>query len=383
MPKWYVPKPISPDFDPTPVDLDYAEAFSQIAKLLDKSKNSEKLTLRLSTCRNLYLTINALFVSLRHVLGHGRLPSPLSRAIEHLRRGEFKQCVGLIGDVQAALSSFDLKRAVWNERVELDDEVERLLEKLELATQSRIRRILENVRTKNTSGYQRWHRKYYELSREESAWALERLQLLERTRERISGIQAAIKTIVEWPSETGLFPDDPREEWGVLHRTLKDSVSQLEFSINPDTECVSWPAPTGGVSSFPCDYPGQAGASEAITSLVERLSEIERDLYSSVAQTFPPNLGTPPLPDPYVIDLTEPSLVERETAPSVVIESHDCGVPPEQEIRIAMLGCGIPLEFYDKEKVRYRSDDLRRKIRELAIAAIRTAKAEGAAAVVL
>src|SRR5260370_21834738 len=111
MSKKFFPKG-APASHPDKEDLDYALHFTDVARLLDASPQSERLTLRLSTCRNAYLTINALFVDLKEILGHGEMPSLLALSISYLRRGLLDRLEGVLNEIRLLTEDFAYKLGV-------------------------------------------------------------------------------------------------------------------------------------------------------------------------------------------------------------------------------------------------------------------------------
>src|SRR4051812_41841242 len=98
-------------------DAEWARNFINLYKFLQSHPNSENATLLLSTCRNAYLTVNALFADVQVLLG-GASMSPLRAACELLGQ-ETPDATRVKARCKEALATnaqFDQKQAVWNDR---------------------------------------------------------------------------------------------------------------------------------------------------------------------------------------------------------------------------------------------------------------------------
>lgn len=109
----------------TSEDAEWARNFVALHKFLKDHPKSEDATLLLSTCRNAYLTVNALFADVQALLG-GAAKSPLRAACELVRQ-ESPEIPTIRRRFQEALriiAQFDLKHAVWRDRHALKKSVD-------------------------------------------------------------------------------------------------------------------------------------------------------------------------------------------------------------------------------------------------------------------
>jgi len=377
----YVPKPLRSDFQESREDREYARAFNTVASILESSPNSEMLALRLSTCRNGYLTVNALFVDLQQILGHGRKPSLLSAAIEHLRRGEHDQVGKMLNEVRVALDAYEKKRRVWTERETLDEELTQLLDNLKPVERDDVRALVGKVRTENPRTGKIWDSAYYELTTEDTAKIREHIEFLYNKVAAVEAIVDVARAMLGIPLTNGLF-DTEHDGWKELISVLGSVCDRLGASIY-DTGDLVWTEGDGTQVNFPAAYPGKTDSKRLMACLSVKLSKCERILYDAVADHFQPNVGIAPLPEPFKVDLTERSPVGvRRDGGVTVAKKLSCQQSPTTIVRVAALECGMPLECYDGNRFRYINDERRHFANELAMTATKVANQHGAAAIV-
>lgn len=105
-------------------DAEWAKTFVTLYKFLDNHPNSEKATLLLSTCRNAYLTANALFADIQELLG-GASMSPLRSGCELVAQGstDIEKLKKRFQESLGTVAQFDQKFVVWRTRQALMDSI--------------------------------------------------------------------------------------------------------------------------------------------------------------------------------------------------------------------------------------------------------------------
>ena len=160
---------------PTRDDIEWASDFAALNALLNAcGNNSERATLLLSTCRNPYLTINALFVDLQVLMGDARDLSDLRSGAELMMDGKnARQIRALFGRAMQTIHEFESKREVWEDRREIWQEIQQAKQKLEsiegLGLSSRIDLVLSTPRSPDQEFNDGWH---YEIRSVESGATL-------------------------------------------------------------------------------------------------------------------------------------------------------------------------------------------------------------------
>lgn len=153
--------PWKDDFAPTAADREYAERFHRLDELIERSEHSEDIVLRLSTCRNQWLSINAIFVDLREALGAAvdfdRLPENLERAWRQEIQRPLTTARSVHTRVANAVKNEYLpvviearkKRRIWDARDELDAALESAVENLPFLDRDHARAALSAHREGN------------------------------------------------------------------------------------------------------------------------------------------------------------------------------------------------------------------------------------------
>lgn len=376
-------KPIPTQKVPDQDDLQYAQAFVDVARCIEHAQQSELLALRLSTCRNAYLTVNALFVDIQHILGHGKLPSPLSRALEHVRRHEASEADLLFDKVRSVIDTMQRKRLAWDTREALDAELEEYIRGLTKLEQDRLRGWLADVRT-NSKGHS-WHARFYELGQEEPGH-------LRHLISELDGAQRIIEAVVDIGrslcaairiEEVTLFSDSaPKYSWHDTLHLLRKHASHLDMvstrrSSTDQEPLLGWTNESGQAVMLPDSTPAPDEAGQYYRLITTQLVSRVAALYDHLLDTFSPNEAVSKLPAPFRIDVTDRQLHQEATTKRFSVRVHDFQHERPKIVRLALLACGVPLEYYDQSQLRYESDDRRREVARIADAALSTAAERG------
>jgi predicted amidohydrolase len=401
-PDLYVPEGLPGDFSATKADRDFAIAFEAIAGLLEAAKDpggvsqSERLMLLLSSCRNGYLTVNALFTDLVEVFGYGRSPSLLKKCIDQLESADTTALRTTAGEICANLAFFDGKLEVWSGRDSLHQILEATLASLPLLQRDQAKAIIRNVRQRSGHGKSSgWNRVYYELTTDEPSHITERLRTLCEVRDTARGIAGVALCLVPFanaygntnaePSQRTLFsetsPYDPAADWPPIFESLWQNAGALGLSQhgNGSDPAVAWHDSAGKRQQV--SKADLAIAPGLTKLLVSRLRECEQRSYERLAE-FKPNLGEPPLPEPYRIDLTPPSAATSLQDGDVTIDVKDLHAAMLPAITIALPRFGVPLDYFNRDSFRYGTEAQRQEARLVAVAATNAAGNSGANAIV-
>ena len=131
-------------------DIAWAERFRDVNWMLNRCKGSEDAALLLSTCRNAYLTINALFVELQTLLGDARQHFGLRNAAELLiQGGPPASAAERLDRAWQTVRHYEHKLAVWVRRHEIQKDVDQAMAQLREQDHlafSRVKRVLTNTR---------------------------------------------------------------------------------------------------------------------------------------------------------------------------------------------------------------------------------------------
>ncbi|MFA6563761.1 MAG: nitrilase-related carbon-nitrogen hydrolase [Verrucomicrobiia bacterium] len=351
-------------------DLVYADAFAQVAEVLHDSGELENLTLLLSTCRNAYLTVNALFVDLTMVLGRGSNRSLIERALYHLQQREVGKASDSLDGVSMGLNIFDQKLRVWNNREVLQAKLQSTLGAKPLAVRSRFERLMHSVWTRDPSTDQKWLPKYYEFSTVEPDAMKRLLEVLHSSREVLGAVVAVARVMVALPgvsaealatatnqeqlnlldTAAGRRPPagpSPKERWDAIGAALRLHAALLEMKIESgdDGEIVVWQDDKGAAANLALQPAPNATGLPLLGAFLDHLGRQVSLAYNRLL-VFRPNIALPPLPKVFKVDLTEP-VKQAEATPLPAVRVRPCGERLPQRVKIALPQVGIPKSFYN------------------------------------
>ena len=127
----------------------------------------------------------------------------------------------------------------------------------------------------------------------------------------IGGTEGSQRTLFSEPSQF-----DAAAEWPAIFQALWRNAEALGLSkhTSGSEQRIAWQDGTGDEYQVVADGPEKALG--LLMPLACRFRECEQRSYDRLA-TFKPNIGEPPLPAPYRIDLTHPSpTLSRKMTPS-------------------------------------------------------------------
>lgn len=339
--------------EPANEDVQYGIAFAAVSKLVDASANSELLALRLSTCRNAFLTLNGIFVSLRPAFGHGLIPSPASRLWYELGRRNWNAALSAHSELSQIHEACRQKLDVWDRRAALDEEYLALLntDGSELSRNERdlVRSILsDTATTSDDSPGQSWNVQYLSVSTDQPSWLEPYFITLRKAIDSLKaliGIGNAIAWFYEdqFAGQSILFGGSGTNAWAAL-------TEQVEFWR--DKVPMPIPDPDSSVSMV-----DRSQRVEFAQTLVEGLKAVENRVYRSLAE-FKPNHGAAPLPTVFDIDLRRPT-PERRHRPHCDPKQVTVGaVSPNETVRVAFPAFGIPAASYVERDIAFKEDQV-------------------------
>ena len=106
--------------------VEYAENFRALNSFISSCSQPAKAALLLSTCRNPYLTLNALFVDIQFLMSGDRSTrAPLRHGSELLLKdGDFSQAKIHFERARQTIKEYNRKKGVWNNRQDIWKEIE-------------------------------------------------------------------------------------------------------------------------------------------------------------------------------------------------------------------------------------------------------------------
>lgn len=383
-------------FHPSRDDIEWAEGFKALNSLLKLCKSSEKAALLLSTCRNAYLTVNALFAELQVVLGGASDPSALRGASELILRGaESKRIWERVGRALQVLHEFELKRAVWTNREGIWKDIESASSRLEQADRLAKDRaaIFLGAPKINDRGDGWWH-ELLAIDLRSQPHLGQYFELLDQ-----------VFNILHCSAELGRcvasdLDSDPqaslnlaaggvdRDEPQVLNRVLeltKDLATSCDWVTveTSDTLVIHLtgayrrPRSSSGIDRI--TFPIVVVEDETFRSIAPSLGTLMREaLYVAHArlnEKFKPNVAKPPMPEPFLIDLPQPEpTFQNGQVRAIEVERMRCAANsrPTDVVRVAIANLAVPYAEVNKKNLRLSkdiADDVTREVRRALVLA--------------
>jgi predicted amidohydrolase len=393
--------PADVHYTPDDGDFEYATSLKLLGETVDAcGKDAGRVVLLLSTCRNQWLTVNAVFVDLKLALAPaGARPDHADAAIRALRLDPApSESTGLDRSLRASerASSEALKLSaqvreklrVWEDRQRLVTLLEAEIESLAGIDRSRMRRWLERQRSGERDGVPPWQRRYVAFNIQETDACTSWLKTLERCERTLTASMQVVRhaarmldpaapdvdsQLVALTQPVALFevnayaeaeaeaetaaaePDlsevdsigSHAETWQHLLERLRADASALGMSVVDGEDTLTLQLPNAERLDLPIAQPDEPGLRPRLDALVGYAANAIEGARELLGAQFAPNLAALPLPAPFEIDLTTPERGSAERARSFTINpSLASGEPTPDSATIALLDCPMPEDEY-------------------------------------
>lgn len=422
----YVAVELEEDFRPSEVDMAFAESFRMTASVIDECRNAELVALLLSTCRNQWMAVNGMFVDLQGILGADRLPDLAARAFHHLDEGDpaaAAKCLREALQLRAALAG---KLHCWSRREELLDQLKEAIADPQRDPLERDRLegwLLRQGHGPSIRGRIR-QAQYLRLDLADTHCP-QQFELIERGAAKLTGaLRIAHRTVrvlsiaedvgkddaEGTPEQLFDLPADPESDaesvqdreaddeqklagaWARLEDAVRDHGRELGFKVRDGEAAIELEASEGECFHVEA-MTEEVGAAERISTappaaleeLVSRSREAIERVRTEVFEAFTPNVETPPMPAPFVVDLTPDDLEPSEgRVRTFTVKTADGRQSAPNTAKLALLRCGMPLSAYLTTRKGHLAYDPKhqegaRKAKQIALDAVSVAAQEGAA----
>lgn len=362
--------PTESAISPTEEDIRWASQFRSLHLLLKQCPSSEKATLLLSTCRNAYMTVNALFTELQSLMGDAVDPSAIRGGAEYLiakdldvskLRERFARAIQTVRE-------FELKRQVWADRSDLWQEIERTKEAIAtvdpLAAPT-VELLLRNTRIPDQSFGDGFEHEVLAIDLADRPHLGPYFEILDRQK-TILGHAAHLG----WSVAAALAAQSrqPQLEFGDTTHSRADeasSASRIPDIIRSLAEACDWlvvRTPQGTAVQLSDNYVRPQNAANRTQIVLPALSSVDpidasaadigfliREVlyfvHTNLAEAFRPNVAQQPMPSLFSIAL--PMSVHTQhnggSTPTIVkrIRCSERG-EPKDTIRIGLAGLAVP-----------------------------------------
>lgn len=392
---------IDPAISPPESDSNYAQSFKDLEDAIARCSQSDNVALLLSTCRNAYLTLNALFVEMTLAVGGGETVLPINRAADFLRNGNFPNALRDIGKAREVLKQFRTKEEVWERREELWNAFETALSQVAQPGQNQLRRVIRKSKSSNTHTGQTWNSALYDIDRSDRLELAESFSIVRQAHELIEAATHAVFLLCTFDAQLGaqekpcqqtLFHEKGREEkgrtWEEVYEAIIRLVDLLQFIISPasaDDGVVTVSRDGLGTDLFVLSRDnnisraGLRGISQGVSNAVTTAT---KKAYSLLCQ-FQPNIAKPPMPDPFVIDLTPERIAPGVALKKLCLVPIGFGTPsdPPNDVTLAIAHFPVPATKYSDHH-RFTDDGVRNQLTEIALRLIRLAATHKSALII-
>ena len=306
------------------------------------------------------MTVNAVFVDVREIVGASKLPSPLGQAARAYEAGDWEKADKPLRVVRELLSIGKHKLVTWERRQSLSELIAESIETFGQVDRDRIRALL-GLNLERTRGVPLALRPtdydpcltapHAEDMRRTLSRHIESLDAISGLALNL-GISCQLGTYSVHNTKNQLFerPDQENDR-----HQLKRSLDVVQSILAAD-DWRGTPVPNSRRVELPdhgeFDLDKQADRRELTTIVGQRMTRTGNDVRSDLQLHFSPNTARPPMPAPFVIDLIPP-VMEDEL--NLIVDRVDGGGGHASgSIRVAALRCGIAEDWYEADNSAYQ-----------------------------
>jgi predicted amidohydrolase len=384
---------------PIHANTERAAAFIDFNRLLKACSNAEgAAALLLSTCRNAYLTSNALFRDLQILLGDGVELSPLRSGAELMMRGaDPARLREQFGSAIRTVREYQTKKTVWNERHKIWEIIQQA--KSETARRDklapvRIDQVLAQTRTRDVFFGDGRDTELLELNLSERPHLDKVFRDLQKgfaILQAASGLGKNISdALMRSPQPELNFDGTDKDQLASealrnVPEDLKTLVEACQWTRSASSRGTIVHITTGhrrpqGTSALTDFQFSDLATSEVLRVEAERYGMLLREaLYLAhwnMCEDFDPNVARSPMPPLFqiLLPMASPGHTKgHELQPEIV--NIRCGAiaPPSDPIRIALADFAVPLRHLNLLDYRFSNPDVAQKVAREARKAIQLA----------
>ena len=365
-------------------DIQYARAFAAIAAAIDQCPHHGQVALLLSTCRNEYLTINAIFTDLKMAVSQrssgASLFDQFISGIRHQTMAQ-KPAKSARSELGLLLSEARDKRRVWDDREALWAEYEEAARKVPDIIGQRDARSVLTASQPVPHDDGTWPGEYTRMSKRETKLH-DKLELLAEVTAGLSSVYEFLDRVASLDTspdgDVSLFDSEPppgpltvdwssviasAEERRVWYPSAGAGGGRKFSHKNLPSADQGWAEEieTKNVELLPQTNPGVQTGAQMTAALAFAETGIAHARFL-LKRAFTANAARLPMPQPFIIDLTPRDPISRsETAPrefrrniTQVVEGGKRG----DSTRIAMLRVAIPEAWHNHERYYHYNDGI-------------------------
>ena len=389
-----------------PEDTRLAEAFKLVGDLIEASKNKDEFQLFVSTCRNAYMTMNALFVDVREAMGHGRMPASLNQIVYALGHEQqpFATIQRHLERVNLALVQFDAKLVCWQNRQVHFAFLKEYLSGLPHSSGQRLQEMLfDDLERERQGSGNGWPLEFVTISTDKHPHLTKYWKAIQAARNIIYAsyrVARAILPVTQFyhlAKDTGDLPHEPHlfdtVNWPLANEVWKEHLQCWDqwtpfLQTSMDALAPICDPPINDLPAAPMiDVQEGAPKVESFSAIIkvfcDYLINCVDTTHLMLTRVFRPNIGEAPMPEVYKIDLREnDSTKARLTSDTMALTEIKCEDSRPAALVVAIPQFAPPSRFLDGTSYRYLKDEYRELIFSLAKKAIEQAAANKAQLIV-
>jgi Predicted amidohydrolase len=356
----YVPKDEHVISNPEKDDTDYAQALIDLNDVLEKCEHAENVALFLSTCRNAFLTLNALFAELSLVLASNEGLSHPLKAADYLTKNKIGFAQNELDNALRIIAQFDKKKIIWNDRDKCWADFQKACTSLNRLAQDRIHRLITKNKTRNNRNGYSWSEKLYEIDRADKPILAGKFNDIEQIASMLKMVLGAGKRFClfvsydDSPQQLSFLGSQVRQEqiaWAKVSNAIFEAAQSTNFhvSTNDGNIIVRKDDVTDPVLSFSSTHNPDASQLPEISKGISKIITVAAyKAYNDLCVSFKPNIAQTPMPQPFLIDLTSYDRDENNRKSTLSMNIIKNGIPkdPPKIVTIAVADFPIPKDSY-------------------------------------
>jgi predicted amidohydrolase len=384
-------------------DISWAEEFRALYSLLDFCPRSEKAALLLSTCRNAYMTANALFVEIQLLLSESKGGALRGACELMIQTGEWTKIRDYFGNAIRTLREYENKKEVWTERHGIHSEVlaaTASLDNSDVLAASRVQSMLKHVRIPPEAIGDGWNSDLLAID-------LQDRPHLDKYFESLDKVFSLLNKCAQVGLSVTRFLSTERQQELVLSGNAREDKVGLDVITNLLRELVhlcewDWEekGPTSVISIIgnydrPATLEKRDKVELPILRSLEDVSQSSKNVgfllreilyycHAIVCREFEPNVARPPLPAPFQINLPVrgPS-AQAGYSSAVRVNRVRCSLNanPPDKVTVGIAALAVPIRCLDLRSYQIKAE-FEEKIKRDVRLALKEALAQGCQVIV-
>lgn len=368
----------------------FARDFHLLAELTEKAgSNSEVFVLYISTCRNVYLTINGMFFDIREAFGRVEPSSGIFGLLRQAQAGAFNAMEGELENIGVVFGAFEDKADCWSRRLELQELLDSILNQFHYVDRTALKETLYEVIEQDDETDLASVRQFFAFDSTESSeqrLLIQKLVEVERKLRLVRDCVSRIKKLGEAIKSHYFIYSSERQQSTLFDepsssQIIKQRSGDFSTWLESSSETQSGNLITDSLSKIDrwreiLTVGNGADIDSFLKVLAGKLQDAVFQEYSTLSKMFRPNVGKSPLPAVFLVDLSVPLPPVPNQRTAVAATPIPLSHPPLDKIIIAIAQPPISASLISQATAGYRDEASRRIAIEWAALAVEAAASE-------